>query len=56
MQVMPQIQNDSVATVVGEANVSSVSPPTALSLPWSLDDFVSELSEAAKTAQSAQAD
>jgi hypothetical protein len=37
-----------------EANVSSVSPPTALSLTWSLDDFVSELSKAAKTAQSGQ--
>ena len=54
LQVMPQVQNDTVATIVGEANVSSVSPPTALSLTWSLDEFVSELSQAAKTAKSAQ--
>jgi iron complex transport system substrate-binding protein len=51
LQVMPQVQNDTVARIVGEANVSSVSPPTALSLTWSLDDFVSELAKAAKSAE-----
>lgn len=42
-QVMSQFQEDRVATVVGEAVVSSVSPPTALSLTWGLDAFVDAL-------------
>jgi iron complex transport system substrate-binding protein len=55
LQVMPQVRSDAVANIAGEANVASVSPPTALSLTWSLDNFVSELSDAAKSAQSAPA-
>ena len=43
MQAMSQFQEDRVATVVGEAVVSSVSPPTALSLTWGLDAFVEAL-------------
>ncbi|PRY69011.1 iron complex transport system substrate-binding protein [Glaciihabitans tibetensis] len=52
-QVMPQVQNGTVASVVGPAFVASVSPPTALSLPWGLDDYVALLSEAALAADAA---
>ncbi len=46
-QTMEQFQEDRVATVAGEAVVSSVSPPTALSLTYSLDTFVEALAGAA---------
>lgn len=52
-QVMPQVQNGAVASVVGPAFVASVSPPTALSLTWGLDDYVALLSEAALAADAA---
>ena len=45
-QVMEQFQDDRVATVSGEDIVSSVSPPTALSLSYSLDTFVEALAGA----------
>jgi iron complex transport system substrate-binding protein len=45
-QKMQQFQDGTVASVVGEANVSSVSPPTALSLGYSLDTFVEALAGA----------
>lgn len=48
---MAQFQEDRVATVVGEATVSSVSPPTALSLTWGLDAFVDALVPAVEAAQ-----
>jgi iron complex transport system substrate-binding protein len=48
LQTMEQVKKGTVASVTGEAVVSSVSPPTALSLTWSLDDVVSALSKAAK--------
>jgi iron complex transport system substrate-binding protein len=51
LQVMPQVQDDAVAQIAGEAHVSSVSPPTALSLTWSLDEFVQQLSEATQQAE-----
>jgi iron complex transport system substrate-binding protein len=53
-QSMTQIQNGSVASPVGAAFVASVSPPTALSLPWGLDDYVTMLSEAALAADAAE--
>ena len=43
---MEQFKAGTVASVVGEANVSSVSPPTALSLTYSLDTFVEALASA----------
>jgi len=43
---MEQFADGRVATVAGEAIVSSVSPPTALSLTYSLDTFVDALAEA----------
>ncbi|MEO9324093.1 iron-siderophore ABC transporter substrate-binding protein [Nocardioides sp. C4-1] len=45
-QTMQQFQDGTVASVIGEANVSSVSPPTALSLTYSLDTFVEALASA----------
>lgn len=45
-QVMSQFKDGHVASVIGEANVSSVSPPTALSLTYSLDTFVDALAGA----------
>jgi iron complex transport system substrate-binding protein len=52
-QVMPQVQDGAVASVIGPAFVASVSPPTALSLTWGLDDYVALLSEAALAADAA---
>jgi len=45
-QAMPQVAEGAVAGVVGQAFVASVSPPTALSLTWGLDDYVALLAEA----------
>jgi iron complex transport system substrate-binding protein len=45
-QKMQQFQDGTVASVVGESTVSSVSPPTALSLGYSLDTFVEALAGA----------
>ncbi len=50
LQVMQQLQDGTVASIAGEAYVSSVSPPTALSMTWSLEEFVTQLAEAAKAA------
>lgn len=49
-QTLPQVQQGAVASVVGQDVVAAVSPPTALSLPWGLDTYVEELSEAALSA------
>ncbi len=46
-QAMPQITSNAVAPVIGQSLVASVSPPTALSLTWGLDDYVALLSAAA---------
>ena len=42
---MPQVQQGAVAGVVGQAFVASVSPPTALSLTWGLEDYVQVLAD-----------
>jgi iron complex transport system substrate-binding protein len=49
-QVLPQVRSGAVASLVGPDVVASVSPPTALSLTWGLDEFVAELSVAAAAA------
>ncbi|WP_250447263.1 iron-siderophore ABC transporter substrate-binding protein [Actinotalea sp. C106] len=49
-QVMPQIEQDAVAPLVGAEFIASVSPPTALSLPWGLDEVVEQLAAAAANA------
>jgi iron complex transport system substrate-binding protein len=43
---MPQVQSGAVAGVVGQAFIASVSPPTALSLTWGLEDYVQLLADA----------
>jgi iron complex transport system substrate-binding protein len=47
-QLMPQVREGRVASVVGSQLIASVSPPTALSLTWGLDDYVAALSRAAE--------
>lgn len=49
-QLMDQVKRGAVAEVVGTALVASVSPPTALSLTWGLDEYLAILSSAAKAA------
>jgi iron complex transport system substrate-binding protein len=49
-QTMPQFQAGTVAHVVGESYVSSVSPPTALSLTWGMDHFIEALVPAVEAA------
>lgn len=50
LQAMQQLQDGTVASVVGESYISAVSPPTALSLTWGLDTFVSSLVPAVEAA------
>ena len=45
-QTIPAVKAGNVATVVGTEFIASVSPPTALSLPWGLDQFVTALATA----------
>lgn len=45
--VIPAVQAGTVAQLVGTQYVASVSPPTALSLPWGLDQLVDGLAAAA---------
>ena len=47
-QLMPQVREGRVAQMIGTEFIASVSPPTALSVTWGLDDYVAELSEAAQ--------
>lgn len=48
VKTMSQVKEDRVAKVKGAATISSVSPPTALSLTYSLDDYVAALASAVK--------
>lgn len=48
LQKMPQFTAGTVASVVGASLISLVSPPTAHSLTWGLDDFTAALSTAAE--------
>ncbi len=45
-QLMPQVTSGAVAPLVGAEFIASVSPPTALSLPWGLDEVVTQLATA----------
>lgn len=49
-QVMPQVAGGAVAPLVGPELIASVSPPTALSLPWGLEEVVTQLATAAAAA------
>jgi iron complex transport system substrate-binding protein len=46
--VIPAVAAGNVAQLVGTEYVSAVSPPTALSLPWGLDELVESLAAATK--------
>lgn len=49
-QLMEQVRTGRVAPVIGKEFIASVSPPTALSLTWGLDEYVRILATAAKAA------
>ncbi len=49
-QAIPAIASGAVASVSGIELVAAVSPPTALSLTWGIDDYVAELAAAATRA------
>jgi iron complex transport system substrate-binding protein len=46
-RLMQQVTDGTVAEVTGTDFIASVSPPTALSLTWGLDEYVALLAEAA---------
>jgi iron complex transport system substrate-binding protein len=50
-QTMPQVRAGTVAEVIGTEFIAAVSPPTALSLTWGLDEYVEILSEAAQAVE-----
>ncbi|GGO85928.1 periplasmic binding protein [Nocardioides phosphati] len=49
-KAMAQVKTGAVANLVGADKVAAVGPPTALSLPWALDDLVDLLAKAVKKA------
>jgi iron complex transport system substrate-binding protein len=52
-RTMAQVREGRVASVVGKEFIASVSPPTALSLTWGLDEYAEILATAADTADAA---
>lgn len=44
--LLDQLETGRTASVVGTASVAAVSPPTALSWPWTIDAFAAELADA----------
>lgn len=46
---MAQVRDGAVAGVVGQDLIAAVSPPTALSLTWGLEDYVAILADAVAT-------
>src|SRR5699024_4910283 len=46
-QAIPAVEDGAVASVVGDDLIAAMSPPTALSLTWGLQDYVTVLSGAA---------
>lgn len=42
-KLLPQVDGGKIVRVTGEAEVASVSPPTALSLTWGVDSFVDDI-------------
>jgi iron complex transport system substrate-binding protein len=46
-QAIPAVKSGAVASVSGVELVAAVSPPTALSLTWGIDEYVAALAEAA---------
>jgi iron complex transport system substrate-binding protein len=50
-RTMDQVKRGAVAEVVGTEFIAAVSPPTALSLTWGLDEYVALLADAARAAK-----
>ena len=48
---LPQTQAGAYASIVGIEEVAAVSPPSALSLRWGIEDYVAQLAAAAEKAQ-----
>ncbi|WMT85993.1 ABC transporter substrate-binding protein [Pelagibacterium sp. 26DY04] len=48
---LPQTQAGAYASIVGIEEVAAVSPPSALSLRWGIEDYVAQLAAAAANAQ-----
>lgn len=48
---LPQTQAGAYASIVGIEQVAAVSPPSALSLRWELEDYVAQLAAAAEKAE-----
>ena len=53
-RTLQQVKDGAVAEVVGKDFIASVSPPTALSLTWGLDEYAEILARAAATADAAE--
>jgi iron complex transport system substrate-binding protein len=53
IKAIPAVQDGAVAAVVGTEFIAAVSPPTALSLTWGLDELVTSLSSAARATEAA---
>lgn len=47
-KLMEQVRTGAVAEVIGTELIAAVSPPTALSLTWGLEEYVAELARAAR--------
>lgn len=45
-KLLPQVATGAVADIIGTAQVASVSPPTALSLTWGVDEYTEKLAAA----------
>ncbi|MFD1719259.1 iron-siderophore ABC transporter substrate-binding protein [Georgenia deserti] len=50
-QAIPAVQDGAVAHIVGDDLVAAMSPPTALSITWGLEEYVDAISEAAAAAE-----
>lgn len=46
-EAIPAVEDGAVASVVGDELIAAMSPPTALSLTWGIQEYVSLLSDAA---------
>src|SRR5699024_7357821 len=47
-QAIPAVQRGAVAHITGDQLIAAMSPPTALSLTWGLDEYVDAISAAAQ--------
>ncbi|WP_043502437.1 iron-siderophore ABC transporter substrate-binding protein [Georgenia sp. SUBG003] len=50
-QAIPAVQAGAVANITGDELVAAMSPPTALSVEWGLDQYVTAIAEAAASAE-----